>query len=73
MAAMRGPALLRRQAAHVSAHAGQVPAAFADRIELAQHRKAAEYTLAQIQARLQIGNSPLSRENLRRIAGCEKP
>jgi STE24 endopeptidase len=52
--------LLRRQAAHVSAHAGQVPAAFADRIELAQHRKAAEYTLAQIQAsRCELGFAAL--------------
>ena len=52
--------LLRRQAAHVSAHAGQVPAAFADRIELAQHRKASEYTLAQIQAsRCELGFAAL--------------
>jgi len=52
--------LLRRQSAHVSAHAVQVPAAFADRIELAQHRKAAEYTLAQIQAsRCELGFAAL--------------
>lgn len=48
--------LLRRQASHVSAHADRVPAAFADRIELAHHRKAADYTLAQIQAsRCELG------------------
>jgi STE24 endopeptidase len=48
--------LLRRQASHVQAHADRVPAAFADRIELAQHRKAADYTLAQIQAsRCELG------------------
>ena len=48
--------LLRRQARHVQAHADRVPDAFADRIELAQHRKAADYTLAQIQAsRCELG------------------
>ena len=48
--------LLRRQASHVQAHADRVPDAFADRIELAQHRKAADYTLAQIQAsRCELG------------------
>jgi STE24 endopeptidase len=48
--------LLRRQARHVEAHAGRVPTAFADRIELTQHRKAADYTLAQIQAsRCELG------------------
>lgn len=39
--------LLYRQARHVQAHADRVPAAFADRIALDQHRKAADYTLAQ--------------------------
>src|SRR5512139_1643252 len=48
--------LLRRQAGHVSAHADRVPDAFADRIEPAQHRKAADYTLAQVQAsRCELG------------------
>lgn len=48
--------LLRRQARHVAAHADRVPAAFADRVEPAQHRKAADYTLAQIQAsRCELG------------------
>ena len=48
--------LLRRQARHVQAHADRVPAAFADRIELEQHRKAADYTQAQIQAsRCELG------------------
>ena len=37
--------LSARQAAHVSAHAVAVPDAFADRISLAQHRKAAAYTV----------------------------
>jgi STE24 endopeptidase len=48
--------LLRRQARHVSAHADRVPDAFADRIEPAQHRKAADYTVAQIRAsRCELG------------------
>jgi STE24 endopeptidase len=48
--------LLRRQARHVQAHADRVPAAFADRIELDQHRKAADYTLAQLGAsRCELG------------------
>jgi len=48
--------LMRRQARHVRAHADRVPAAFADRIELAQHRKAADYTLAQLEAgRCELG------------------
>jgi STE24 endopeptidase len=37
--------LARRHAAHVSAHRGAVPAAFADRIGLAAHQKAADYTV----------------------------
>jgi len=40
--------LLRRQARHVSNHADAVPAAFADRISLADHRRAAAYTLARL-------------------------
>jgi STE24 endopeptidase len=48
--------LLRRQAHHVQAHADRVPTAFADRIGLAQHRKAADYTQAQIRAsRCELG------------------
>ncbi len=37
-----------RQAAHIIAHADRVPEAFADRITLAQHRKAASYSLARL-------------------------
>ena len=50
--------LLRRQAHHVAAHADAVPEAFADRISLADHQKAARYTLAKIglgRAELVIG------------------
>jgi len=48
--------LLWRQATHVRAHADRVPSAFADRIELAEHRRAADYTQAQIQAaRCELG------------------
>lgn len=35
-----------RNAAHVAAHRAAVPAAFADRITLEQHQRAADYTLA---------------------------
>lgn len=38
--------LSRRQLAHVAAHRDQVPAQFAERIDLAAHQKAADYTLA---------------------------
>ncbi len=38
--------LASRQAAHILAHRSRVPAAFADRISLAQHQKAASYSLA---------------------------
>lgn len=38
--------LSRRQFAHVSAHRGQVPAAFRDSISLEAHQKAADYTVA---------------------------
>jgi STE24 endopeptidase len=38
--------LARRHAAHVIAHRGAVPAAFADRIALSAHQKAADYTVA---------------------------
>jgi STE24 endopeptidase len=37
--------LARRHAAHVAAHRDAVPAAFADRVSLASHQKAADYTL----------------------------
>ena len=40
--------LLRRQARHVSRHRDRVPAAFTDRIDLQEHRKAADYTLAKV-------------------------
>ncbi len=42
--------LLRRQERHVLAHADRVPDAFADRIDAAQHRRAADYTVAQLGA-----------------------
>ena len=37
--------LSRRQIAYVAAHRGQVPDQFAERIELAAHQKAADYTI----------------------------
>ena len=39
--------LATRQMRHVAQHRGAVPAAFADRITLASHQKAADYTIAQ--------------------------
>jgi len=38
--------LAMRQVRHVSAHAGQVPAQFAERVSIEAHRKAAAYTVA---------------------------
>ena len=38
----------QRQVVHVSANRGRVPAAFADRIALDDHQKAADYTLANV-------------------------
>jgi STE24 endopeptidase len=40
--------LARRQIAHVAAHRDAVPAAFADRVGLSAHRKAADYTVARM-------------------------
>ena len=40
--------LLGRQHRHVRRHADRVPEAFADRVPLAEHRKAADYTLARL-------------------------
>ena len=40
--------LAARQAEHIRGHAAAVPAAFADRISLQQHRKAANYSLARL-------------------------
>jgi len=40
--------LVLRQRAHVTAHRGAVPVAFADRIPLTDHQKAADYTLAKL-------------------------
>jgi STE24 endopeptidase len=37
--------LAQRQISHVMAHRAAVPASFADRIELAAHQKAADYTV----------------------------
>ena len=39
--------LKRRQAAAVIAHRERVPAEFADQVTLQEHRRAADYTLAQ--------------------------
>lgn len=41
-------ALMRRQMRHVQAHREHVPAAFAEAISLASHRKAADYTAARM-------------------------
>ena len=38
--------LLTRQVRHVARHRSAVPAAFAEKITLAAHQKAADYTLA---------------------------
>jgi len=38
--------LALRQVRHVRSHRGAVPAAFRDRVDLAAHRKAADYTVA---------------------------
>ena len=38
--------LASRQVAHVRAHRDATPAAFADRVDTASHRKAADYTVA---------------------------
>lgn len=38
--------LARRQSVHVAAHRAEVPSEFAERIKLAAHQKAADYTLA---------------------------
>ena len=38
--------LARRQIRYVAAHRGEVPARFADRVSLAAHQKAADYTVA---------------------------
>ncbi len=52
--------LLRRQIRSVAAHRGQVPEAFADRITLEAHQKAADYTLARVGARkLELLLTPL--------------
>jgi STE24 endopeptidase len=47
-----------RQLRHVAAHRGAVPAAFADRISLADHQKAADYT----RAKLRLGLAELPAE-----------
>ncbi len=44
--------LSRRHIRHVSAHRGQVPEDFADRVSLADHQKAADYSLAKVRLRL---------------------
>ena len=42
--------LTRRQVSHIRAHYGQVPKAFADRISLADHQRAADYSCAKLGA-----------------------
>ena len=37
--------LARRQAAYVAEHRSRVPAAFADKVSLSAHQKAADYTI----------------------------
>ena len=45
-----------RQRHYVAAHRAAVPAAFSDKISLAEHQKAADYTLAKGQlGRLELG------------------
>ncbi len=49
-----------RQARHVRRHADKVPEAFADRISLADHQKAAHYTLSKLQLeKLELVLTPL--------------
>jgi STE24 endopeptidase len=43
--------LVSRQVRHVATHRGAVPPAFAHRISLAAHQKAADYTLAKARCR----------------------
>ena len=40
--------LIRRQAGYVASHRKRVPAAFVEKISLAEHQKAADYTLAKL-------------------------
>jgi STE24 endopeptidase len=40
--------LMQRQQRHVAAHRAQVPSAFADRVTLEEHQKAADYTRAKL-------------------------
>lgn len=52
--------LMARQARHVASHADAVPPAFAERISLADHQKAAGYTLAKLKlARWNLAIAPL--------------
>lgn len=52
--------LAGRQASYVRRHAGRVPEAFAERVPLADHRKAADYTLARLGVeRLELALGPL--------------
>ncbi len=46
-----GVYLKRRQAASVAAHRAQVPSDFAGQVSLADHQRAADYTLANIALR----------------------
>ena len=47
--------LAQRQIAHIKAHRASVPEAFADKISLDDHQKAADYTVA----KTQFGRIPL--------------
>ena len=52
--------LSARQIRHIQAHRGEVPAAFAESISLADHQKAADYTIAKVR----FGRWPLFYETL---------
>ena len=47
--------LATRQTRHVAAHRGAVPAAFAQRVPLSAHQKAADYTLAKTRLSILVG------------------
>ena len=52
--------LSQRQINHIRAHYAQVPAAFADKIELEDHHRAADYSCA----KLRVGRITLAWETL---------
>ena len=46
----------RRQISFVTRHRDSVPAAFADRVTLAEHQRACDYTVAKVKAGELVGN-----------------